>query len=411
MPKTQVIQVFEHESIAFKGRYKKVGFTESLYEAFESYFQSDDKTPYFQLIPHGVKFTQYVGAIKIGGVTIEVLPKAGKQGDAEQWQGVLLDMLSQCNLMTAKKTGKAALRLKSNSILDLYFELFISEVEGLVRRGLIKKYRKVEGQKNALKGALVFSKHLQKNIVHKEKFYTRHTHYDQNHLLHSILYKTLEVIGYLTSAPKLKDRLGRLYLSFPEVDNVKINSSHFQKMVLDRKSQPYEEALAISKLILLNYRPDLMAGKTQLLALMFDMNVLWEEYVLQVLKRKLQGYEVRGQKSMKFWKHKSIRPDIVLTHKETQQIVIVDTKWKVIEASKPSDADLKQMYVYNHHWEANQSILLYPRAHANQEDNHGEFALDHKGATHSCRIGFVDVLDERYKLSKDLAEQVNQKIN
>ena len=43
--------------------------------------------------------------------------------------------------------------------------------------------------------------------------------------------------------------------------------------------------------------------------------------------------------------------------------------------------------------------------------NHGVFALDHKGATHSCRIGFVDVLDERLKLSKDLAEQVYQKIN
>ena len=42
--------------------------------------------------------------------------------------------------------------------------------------------------------------------------------------------------------------------------------------------------------------------------------------------------------------------------------MIVDTKWKLIRDGRPSDADLKQMFVYNLFWQTDRSILLYPGA-------------------------------------------------
>ena len=137
-----VIQVFEHTSIAFKGKYKRSGFTEFVHTAFEQYFSGNEINPYFSMIPYGVRFHNYVGAIHVGSTTIEVLPKAGKENDPEIWQKVLLTMLKSCHLLTAKATGSAPLRLRSNSILELYFEWYLNEIDYLLRRGLIKKYQK-----------------------------------------------------------------------------------------------------------------------------------------------------------------------------------------------------------------------------------------------------------------------------
>ena len=408
--KQESIQVFEYQSIAWKGKYVKKAFTKEIFSAFEKYFQANEHTPFFEMIPYGVRFKQYVGAIQIGKHTIEVLPKAGKEGNEKVWQSVLLDMLKTCQMLTAKQTGNAALKLKSNSVLDLYFELYVSELEALIHQGLIKKYRKTEGQQKALKGAIVFSKHIAKNIVHKERFYTRHTVYDQDHLMHQVLFEALGLVKRLSTSSLLKDRMGRVDLAFPDVTKLKISESHFSKMTTDRKSFPYKNAISIAKLLILNYRPDLSAGRNDLLALMFDMNVLWEEYVYRILKKNAgSDFEVLAQRRHKFWESKIIKPDLVLKHKETKQVFVIDTKWKVIDNKKPADNDLKQMYVYNHHWNSAQSILLYPRT-INQQDRKGKFTLELNNQEHHCMLGFVDVIDAQ-GLRRDIDKDIIGKLN
>ena len=409
MSKPSSIQVFEYQSIAFDGKYEDKGFTKDMFTAFEKYFQANERTPFFEMIPYGVRFKQYVGAIQIGKHTIEVLPKAGKKGNADVWQSVLLDMLKTCHLLTAKETGNASLKLRANSILDLYFELYVQELESLLYQGLIKKYRAESGQQKALKGALIFSKQIAQNIVHKERFYTRHTVYDKNHLLHQVLAEALKVVARLSSSSRLKDRIGRVQLDFPEVDQLNVSASHFDKLNTDRKTAPYQKAISIAKLIILNYRPDLAAGRNDLLALMFDMNVLWEEYVYRILKKHaLSDYEVLSQRRYQFWEHKIIKPDIVLNHKHSDQTFVIDTKWKVIDSRRPADDDLKQMYVYNHHSESLNSMLLYPRTHE-QDDVYGKFRLPHNGKEHHCSLGFVNVIDDKC-LNTNMAFDIIEKL-
>ena len=42
---------------------------------------------------------------------------------------------------------------------------------------------------------------------------------------------------------------------------IHIEKSHFQKVTLSRKSQHYEKALNIAKMIILNYSPNINAGR------------------------------------------------------------------------------------------------------------------------------------------------------
>ncbi|WP_312356508.1 5-methylcytosine restriction system specificity protein McrC [Empedobacter sp.] len=364
------ITVFEHDKLFFNLKNDK---EKQLHDALELYH--GNYTPFFKLIRNGVQFNENVGVIQIGKITIEVLPKVDKSGE-EKWRNLLIGMIKTVWGFDVKSTGCNSLKLKSNSMLELYFELFISEVEYLLHRGLIKRYRKNEGNQTSLKGALQFSKHISQNLVHKEQFYVKYTQYSNEHTIHEILFKTIKLLANLNSNPQLKGRIGSLSLNFPEMGEIKVNESTFNKIVLDRKNQHYQTALEIAKLLLLNYHPDVSKGRNDVLALMFDMNSLWEQFILVTLKRKLKTHNVTSQVTKSFWKPDSgysskMRPDIILKCKENHQIFVLDTKWKNLNGYNPSPEDLRQMYVYHRFYQAKKVALVYPSdQHSIQKGNY-----------------------------------------
>ncbi|MDN3709316.1 hypothetical protein QW060_20070 [Myroides ceti] len=58
----------------------------------------------------------------------------------------------------------------------------------------------------------------------------------------------------------------------------------FNKLKENRKAAPYSTALEIAKFIILQYAPNIKNGNENMLALLFDMNMLWEQYILAKLK-------------------------------------------------------------------------------------------------------------------------------
>lgn len=400
------LQFFEYDRVTFKGKWNKEHFKQTHFQSFERYYLDNPNTQFFELIPNGVRFKQYVGVIQIGKTTIEVLPKAGKERDKDIWQDALLDMLKTCHLLTAKNTGTAQLRLKSNSLLHLYFELFLNEVELLIRRGLIKKYRREHSQAKALKGPIQFTKHIAKNTIHKERFYIDNSLYDQDHLIHQILKEAIKVISRFTSEPIVLDKLNKVSTLFPDTKTLKVTNIHFKRIPLSRKRIPYEKALLIAELILMNYRPDIKTGSKDLIALMFDMNRLWEEYILQSLKKEgNKDFIIKGQKQKVFWNDsKVIKPDIVLESRKDKRTFIIDTKWKIVTDGKPGDDDLKQMYAYNHRWNCTHSVLLYP-SNSNQGSVKGDYFKRDNDHLHSCELAFANVLNGK-KLNRDIAKDI-----
>lgn len=362
------ISVFEHQTIKLNQVIDGVKFDESKLKAFEGYF-GEKGVPYFSLINNGVKFNEYVGVIQVGDTVIEVLPKADNtfagNNEKKHWRDILIDMLFAVGIFDIQTPSSSALRLKSNSILDLYFELFINEVEYVMHNGLVKKYRRKEGNVTALKGSLQFGKQIQKNNTHQERFYVRHITYDTEHLLHLVLYKTIQLLKQINTSSALHSRIGALLLNFPEMPQLKVTETTFDRIIYDRKTLSYRKSIEIARLLLLQYHPDLSKGRNHVLALMFDMNKLWEQFVFVSLRKNKQtNITITAQTSKHFWKpengyRSAIKPDILIKD-ENGNCMVLDTKWKNLNGYNPSPDDLRQMYVYHEYYGAKKVALVYP---------------------------------------------------
>ena len=100
----RLIQIFEHERLTLlpneRGEKLLPNELAKLYE-----FNDRNDNQYFTGIRDGIKFANYVGVIQVGGLTIEILPKADKKrslnsieykAESEKWRNALLSMLAIC---------------------------------------------------------------------------------------------------------------------------------------------------------------------------------------------------------------------------------------------------------------------------------------------------------------------------
>ena len=359
---SRTITVYEHGALYLDKGEDPLSLQEL--KALQLFYKEKD-FPFYSLLHSGVRFCEYVGVIRVGKLTVEVLPKADRSHDKAHWRAFLIDMLRSAGVFDSKAPSTAQLKIKSNSILEHYFALFITEVEQVLHHGLIKRYRKTQANNTTLKGKLLLGKHIGKNLVHQERFFVEHTVYDRAHLLNQILYKGLNVLRRHNLNPALLSRINNIYLNFPEMKDVVVDEDVFSRIVYDRKNIGYQKAIGIARLLLLNYHPDVNAGQEDVLALMFDMNLLWERFVLKALQRfKPQGLTVSGQTRKDFWKPelgriRGMKPDIVVVDGE-KYVYVIDTKWKNIAGHAASDDDLRQMYAYGKFHDGANVCLFYP---------------------------------------------------
>lgn len=413
------IQVFEYEKLTIHkdtmGRFLLPKELNKLYE-----FNDKNGNIYFTGIRDGVRFKNYVGVIQIGGLTIEILPKADNIKPDDEcystWHTALLNMLRVCKHINVISMSEANLKRKNHSLLDLYFEMYLDEVEKLLRTGLIKNYRKTSSNILALKGRLDFNKNIQQNLIHQERFYTNHQVYDYENIANQILLKGLSILSTVTNSSLLKDKISRLKLSFPEIKEIEIRKSHFDILKQNRKTVPYAGALQIAQMIILNYSPDIRSGQENMLTLLFDMNKLWEEYIYRMLMRsKKDNTTVNFQNKQKFWEGRTIRPDLVINRTEggVSETYVIDTKWKVLDVKKPkpSDDDLKQIYAYNMYWNAKRSMLLYPNSKGIDEKFGNYWKGRESSEINQCKVGFMNILDEDNFLNLDIGEEILAKLN
>ena len=147
---------------------------------------------------------------------------------------------------------------------------------------------------------------------------------------------------------------------FDEVWECEDYKNFFAKLVINRQVKHYEQTLLWCKIFLLGNSFTPHNGDDLALALLFDMNALFESYVGNFIKKSFPGTILQHSEKHLIEEPKSfkLRPDIFLKGK-----FIADTKWKIISSRDDiSQADLYQLYAYGKKHPCDGELhLIYPK--------------------------------------------------
>jgi len=393
----EVLVVHEHQRLVVphRGRGLRSGdqpIDQQQWEALAAYADRAGQAA-FRIGHRKVTVGHHVGFLQVGTLRLEVLPKLQKSMDAD-WRALLPHMLREVLGVRITAQENSPLLSRPGAIYRVLLTRFLSEVDRLVREGLARAYREVESNERCMRGRLLVGRHLRLNAAHRERLYVAYPVFDADTVLNRIVHQGL--LRVLETAPDevLRSRAEALLGSFPEVSDARVRRADFERVRLSRSTTRYREALELARLILLSERPDLRWGGAPVVSLLFDMNALFEAYVLRQLRR-VPGVRVRAQARREFWRAKGrrakvLKPDLVVYLPGDSSPLVIDTKWKVPKHDRPDNDDLRQLFAYLRTFEAQRGLLLYPRATPGQRSTLGVFKPD-------GRVGgmaFLDILFE-----------------
>lgn len=325
-----------------------------------------------------VQVTSFVGVMRApNGYQIEVLPKVGKVGDAEHARKLLIDMLRCMYGFRHIQTDSAHLSATRMPLLEVFIREFLLAVQVVVKRGLRSDYVGMQDNLFAMRGKLLMSEHLRRNLTRADRFFTAHDQFlpdrPENRLIHTALHRAIQ----LTRSPD-NQRLGQeLRFVFAELPTSKVPHMDFQQVRLDRGMGYYEHALDWAKLILTDQSPLTGIGDVQAPSLLFPMEALFEAYVEKHVRKQLgSGFKLKAQASNQHLVHHKgqkwfrLKPDL-LVHDAERNHLVLDTKWKLLDASKGtarekyqlSQADFYQLYAYGQQYLTGNGdvVLIFPK--------------------------------------------------
>lgn len=355
---------------------------------------------YFRLGHRRVIATSFVGYVQVGKLGIEILPKldrAASDGNkAAPWQSFLLEMLRVALGLQLHSPTSAARALGRPTLLDLVALRFVTEVERLLHQGLAKGYREIERNGSTFRGRLLVGAHARANCARADRFYVRYSTFDRDVRINRILAAALHILTQQTLSAAVRVRVRAAATLYPEVSSGAVTAEDCDRVALTRSTLRYREAMTLARMILQHRAPDLRSGSHEVFAVLFDMNVLWETYVGWLLRRAAPaGCDVLLQESRPFWQSRpgssrKVRPDMVLRDRSTSRVMLIaDAKWKSLEGGMPDDDHLKQMFVYNHLFQAHQAVLIHPTASEGQQRLRGIY-LDRDHGCGTAEIGLFD---------------------
>ena len=326
---------------------------------------SDENAPFLRIASGvGGKFIQarnYVGVLQTkSGLTIEILPKIANKNDTDKSKAVFIKMLRALKNFPFKSSNLASLKTQNLPLLEIFISMFLCELEALVKKGIKSDYVALEENLNFLRGKLNINEQIKRNSIHKERFYVGYSEFLSDIKINRIIKTTLKFLYKKSNSSKNQQKIRELLFIFDEVSECEDYQNFFAKLVINRQVKHYEQTLLWCKIFLLNNSFTPHKGDDLALALLFDMNALFESYVGNFIKKSFPGtilqhsekHLVEDPKSFK------LRPDIFLKGK-----FIADTKWKIVSSRDDiSQADLYQLYAYGKKHPCDGKLhLIYPK--------------------------------------------------
>ncbi|SFT04515.1 McrC family protein [Halostagnicola kamekurae] len=248
-------------------------------------------------------------------------------------------------------------------------QLFVSELQRIVKRGLQQEYHTVESDEKHLRGQLQVHTQLQRQGPQPTRFECRYSELTYDTPLNQVvLAATAKMCRWLEPSPLQSELLHYRELLRQQVSEVPVSQTLLDSIELSHLQSHYKRILPLAELILSEEvvrgleRPD-----KPFPSLVFDMPTVFESVLVTATQEVLADSGVKvtendlGElaRTTDDSEKRKLEPDLVFRDQDDPDIVLAvgDAKWKT--SSSVSRDDLYQIATYQAHHET-PGILLYP---------------------------------------------------
>jgi 5-methylcytosine-specific restriction enzyme subunit McrC len=316
-----------------------------------------------------VRFRELVGAVRLAnGTVVEILPKV--DGTEENGRSDLLHMVA-CAGILPSLIGDSARLASGSTIIDAYLAATSAEAWRQARRGLHRGYVDHEPQAPFIRGKWLMARQLARSPMRMDRHEIRVAELTDNNPMNRFLKAGFRVMAACATFPETSAGLRRLVQIMDGVGDVQFIAGEADRITFDRLNARWEPTVTMVRQFAARMVPYPASGNSALgVALLFDMNTLFEAFVAARMRRLVRPVPVRAQGSSKalakdgptgtpaFFQ----KPDLVIGPIGAPTLVL-DTKWKRLGPTITKDvsaADIRQIFAYGKLYGADRVALLYP---------------------------------------------------
>lgn len=278
----------------------------------------------------------------------------------------------------------------SPTIDALLASMLAKLIQQRLRIGLGRNYATEASRIRGLRGRVDFAETLRTLAFENGQAHCRYQSFSynvpKNQIVRSTLARLVQVGQFGASesyGSELRHTLRRLVRDLEAIDVIEVTPDTIGRQELGRNDSDYRLMLDICNLLLKRQMPTESSGTHPLPGLDRDALTLYhvyEQFVANFYKHHLTQWNVTPQKKLAWHARQTSRympimaPDLVLTHRTTSVVVVLDTKFtanSLITTQWGKDvfnsAHLYQLYTYlrsqesiDDHHRCASGILLYP---------------------------------------------------
>ena len=321
--------------------------------------------------------SNYVGvATTRRGTVLEILSKidldARVEDSVECTRRVFLEMLRSWRRLPAQLPHSDIRSMSRFPMLEVFVRQFLYMLARLARNGLARRYVSVEENLRHLRGRIVFGPHLRENASNRTRFYTSHDELSVNRPANRLIHTALNRLASRIRNDANRRLLREALAAFDDVPLSADARADWRAHHIDRSMNHYRPVMQWVGLLLFNRGLATFAGFNRNVSLLFPMEQVFEDFLVDSFRRHQQRYTVvsHGPRSaMASIDDDSVfstMPDIALRSGGEVRLIL-DAKWKRVDATTGDlkhgiqQADVYQLYAYAKRYRCEAVALVYPR--------------------------------------------------
>ena len=212
-----------------------------------------------------------IGVIFSEGVHIRIEPKVPIAN--------LFYMLTYAKKLDYFRDQQAPLG-PSEDLFAFIVQMFVSQVDRIVRQGIQRGYIDLEETHPYLRGRLLLGDHLRRTVVRPGLFHQRTNEFTADLPENRILHETLNRLGRAPGlGSPLRRHIRRAASAFAEVPYAAVKPADCDQVIYTRLNERYRPAVMLARLLLQYLSLESHTGRTPFATYLLPMHTIFEEFV------------------------------------------------------------------------------------------------------------------------------------